>query len=138
MNNAPPPGDVRICVLDDDESFRRLSQTILRSEGYECHLIEDLARAVDIVASIKPDLIMMDLRLGQDIDGVQVLLSLKSAGSQSAAIPVLICTASRDLLAANRQVLDDLGCIVVEKPFNLDDLLAAITKCLPPSSHHES
>jgi DNA-binding response OmpR family regulator len=132
--NRPPPTHVRICVLDDDESFRRLSQTILRTEGYECRLIEDLTKAVEEVVAARPDLVMMDLRLGQDVDGVQVLLDLKSQGSPTAAVPVLICTASRDLLNAHRKILEEFGCVVVEKPFNLDELLAAITKCLSPGS----
>lgn len=130
MNTAPPPSRVRICVLDDDESFRRLSQTILRNEGYECHLIHDFANAVDLITSVDPQLIMMDLRLGQDVEGVQLLLDLKSDGATTADIPVLICTAARDLLTAHHQVLEEYGCIVVEKPFNLDDLTAAISQCL--------
>ena len=134
MNKTPPQSGVRICVLDDDESFRRLSETILRSEGYECHLVEDLSDAVEEVAAVAPDLIMMDLRLGQDVDGVQVLLALKSNRSRTAAVPVLICTASRDLLAANEEILRQLGCVIVEKPFNLDDLLKGISNCLSSST----
>ncbi|HET9200961.1 MAG TPA: response regulator [Dehalococcoidia bacterium] len=134
MNTRPPQTDIRICVLDDDESFRRLSQTILRSEGYQCRLIEDLTKAVEEVVATQPDLVMMDLRLGQDVDGVQVLMDLKSKDSPAANVPVLICTASRDLLNANRKLLEELGCLVVEKPFNLDELLAAISSCLSPSS----
>jgi DNA-binding response OmpR family regulator len=49
-------------------------------------------------------------------------------------VPVLICTASRDLLDAHRKILEEFGCVVVEKPFNLDELLAAITRCLSPAS----
>jgi two-component system OmpR family response regulator len=120
----------RICVIDDDASFRKLARTILNSEGFDCDAVEDLADAAEHVARTNPDLVMMDLRLGQEVDGVQVLAGLKAASSDTATIPILICTASRDLVDRHRALLDELGCETLDKPFNIDDLLGAIARCL--------
>ncbi|MPZ23421.1 MAG: response regulator [Dehalococcoidia bacterium] len=120
----------RICLIDDDASFRRLADTILAAEGYECVLVEDLSRASELARACQPDIVMMDLRLGQEVDALQVLLDIAKPGSGTERIPVLVCTASRDLVQKHQDLLDELGCRTLEKPFNIEDLLAAIRACL--------
>jgi DNA-binding response OmpR family regulator len=121
---------VRICVVDDDASFRRLCETILHGEGFICEFATDANQAPQQIADSRPDLVIMDLRLG-DADGVEVLTAIKDS-STTGEIPVLICSASRDLVDRHRGLLERLGCDVVEKPFGIDDLLAAIERCLSP------
>jgi DNA-binding response OmpR family regulator len=120
----------RICVIDDDASLRKLCQTILTAEGFEVDLLVDLATAADYVARTQPDLVMMDLRLGQEVDGVQILMGLKAKDSTTAGIPVLVCSAARDMVNSHRQLLDELDCFTLEKPFNIEALLTAIDLCL--------
>lgn len=121
----------RICVIDDDASFRRLCEAILKSEGFVCEFIESPSQAVAEVASSRPDLVIMDLRLGAEVDGVEVLLAIKES-ADTRDIPVLVCSASKDLIERNQPLLTRLGCEVVDKPFGIDDLLAAIERCLAP------
>jgi two-component system response regulator MprA len=122
----------RICVIDDDASFRKLCEAILSSEGFSCEFIEDPTEAPAVIVSSRPDLVIMDLRLGGEVDGVAVLLAIKEAPSSTTDIPVLICSASTDLIEKNRALLERLGCEVLDKPFGIDDLLAAIERCLAP------
>lgn len=122
----------RICVIDDDLSFRRLCESILSTEGFSCEFVEDASEAPAQIASTRPDLIIMDLRLGDEVDAVEVLLAIKQAPSPTADIPVLICSASRDLVETHLELLERLGCEIVDKPFGIDDLLAAIDRCLAP------
>ena len=122
----------RICVIDDDLSFRRLCESILSAEGFTCEFVEDASEASAQIASTRPDLVIMDLRLGDEVDAVEVLLAIKQAPSPTADIPVLICSASRDLVETHLELLERLGCEIVDKPFGIDDLLAAIDRCLAP------
>ena len=121
----------RICVIDDDASFRRLCEAILKGEGFVCEFIESPSQAAEEVAASRPDLIIMDLRLGEEVDGVEILLAIKES-PDTRDIPVLVCSASKDLIDHNRSLLERLGCEVVDKPFGIDDLLAAIERCLAP------
>jgi two-component system KDP operon response regulator KdpE len=122
----------RICIIDDDLSFRRLCESILTPEGFSCEFVENASEAPAQIARTRPDLVIMDLRLGDEVEAVEILLAIKQAPSPTADIPVLICSASRDLIDTHMELLERLGCEVVDKPFGIDDLLAAIDRCLTP------
>ena len=92
----------------------------------------DASEAAAQIARTRPDLVIMDLRLGHEVDAVQILLAIKRPPSPTADIPVLICSASRDLVETHLELLERLGCEIVDKPFGIDDLLAAIDRCLAP------
>ena len=117
-----------ICVVDDNRTFQDLCVRILEPAGYECVGILEYERTVEEIKGIQPDLVMMDLRLGE-LDGLQVLNALDD-DPEATGIPVVICTAAHDLVEMHRARLNELGCEIVEKPFNVDDLLNAIARCL--------
>jgi two-component system alkaline phosphatase synthesis response regulator PhoP len=85
-------------------------------------------RTIEEVKQLRPDLVIVDLRLGE-LDGMEVLNAL-DADPETTGIPVVICTAAHDLVERHRVRLDELGCETVEKPFEIDVLLAAIERCL--------
>jgi DNA-binding response OmpR family regulator len=122
----------RISVIDDDLSFRRLCESILGSEGFTCEFVENASEAPSQIARTRPDLVIMDLRLGDEVDAVEILLAIKQSPSPTSDIPVLICSAARDLIDTHMELLERLGCEVVDKPFGIDELLAAIDRCLAP------
>jgi DNA-binding response OmpR family regulator len=122
----------RICVIDADASFRKLCGTLLKDEGFECDFVSDFVGAPAFVAATRPDLVIMDLALGEDVDGVAILRELKSRGGATPDVPVLICSAARQLVGRHGALLEELGCETLDKPFSLDDLLGAIDRCLAP------
>jgi CheY-like chemotaxis protein len=117
-----------ICVVDDNPQFQQLCSRILGPAGYACVFIDDGAKTLEEVKRIRPHLLMMDLRLGE-LDGLEVLNAL-DADPEVTGIPVIICTAAHDLVEMHRERLDELGCEVIEKPFDIDDLLSAVERCL--------
>lgn len=117
-----------ICVVDDNRSFQELCARILEPAGYRCAPLLEYERTIEEIKQLQPDLVMMDLRLGE-LDGMEVLNGL-DADPETTGIPVVICTAAHDLVERHRARLDELGCETVEKPFEIDDLLAAIERCL--------
>ena len=124
----------RRVVVAEDESLIRLDIVeILRDNGFDVvGEAGDGETAVQLATELRPDLVIMDLRLGDEVDAVEILLAIKQAPSPTAEIPVLICSASRDLIDTHMELLERLGCEVVDKPFGIDDLLAAIDRCLTP------
>ncbi|MEX2237379.1 MAG: response regulator [Dehalococcoidia bacterium] len=116
----------RIVVLDDDHAFLKLCRTILEPEGYECVTVRS---AQDLREQLgqQVDLLTVDLRLDDEREGLDLIRALRSEGLQT---PILVCSASLDLINRFGDEIEDLTCQVVSKPFDIDDLLAAIHRCL--------
>lgn len=87
---------------------------------------ENLAEAVAAYAEKKPDLVTLDLSMGQD-DGFAVLKALRAHDPKA---KVLIVSANSQTEIYDK-LLKDGASGFVTKPFTLADLLAAVLKVLP-------
>ncbi|WP_299381097.1 response regulator transcription factor [uncultured Kiloniella sp.] len=121
-----------ILIVDDEPQIRKLLKITLKSEGYKPEECESGAQAVRMSASIKPDLIILDLGL-PDMDGKEVIDSIR----EWSQVPIIVCSV-RD---ADSEVVDALGRGAddyVTKPFNPDILLARIEANLRKSATQEA
>jgi DNA-binding response OmpR family regulator len=89
------------------------------------------------IEHIKPDLIILDLVLGDEKTGMQMLQMLKMQRS-TAAIPVLVCTAALQIVREQEGYLVSQGVHVVYKPFDIDDLLTNVKQLLESQEHISS
>ncbi len=102
-----------------------LVKEILELNGYEMVAAENGAEAIRLVATEKPDIVLMDIHL-PGMDGVTATRLIKSEDKYR-TIPVLALTASasksdeEDILAKG---FDGY----VAKPINVDKLLKAMNK----------
>src|SRR5436309_3406591 len=53
----------RILLVDDDDSIRQVVTVFLTDEGYEVAGAGDGQAALDLLATFKPDIILLDLRM---------------------------------------------------------------------------
>jgi DNA-binding NarL/FixJ family response regulator len=71
--------EISVCVVDDNKELRNaLEEIITMSEGYKC--IATIATAEDAVNQIpilRPDVVLMDINLGTDESGIDVVRVLK-------------------------------------------------------------
>lgn len=121
-----------ILIVDDEPQIRKLLRISLESEGYKTEECENGAQAVRMTASVKPDLIILDLGL-PDMDGKEVIDSIRE-WSQT---PIIVCSV-RD---ADKEVVEALGRGAddyITKPFNPDVLLARIEASLRKSATQEA
>jgi DNA-binding response OmpR family regulator len=86
---------------------------------------------------IKPDLIILDLVLGDEKTGMQMLQMLKMQRS-TAAIPVLVCTAALQIVREQEGYLVSQRVHVVFKTFDIDDLLTNVKQLLESHEHASS
>jgi DNA-binding response OmpR family regulator len=119
----------RVLIAEDDQEFRRLLARTLRAEGYE---VVETASGVDFLdafadAVLKDadldsvcDLIVTDVRM-PGFSGLSILDGLRSLGC---ATPAIIVTAFGD--DTTRAAAQSVGALVVDKPFELDELCALI------------
>ena len=118
----------RIMVVNDSMEFLQLMEELLTGEGYDVSLVETGAGTRAAAKQIRPDLLILDVRL-PDMNGFEVL-NLLRLDPDTQAIPVLLCTAAVRDVQAQEAVLRERGVPVLFKPFDLDDLLTAIRDSL--------
>jgi DNA-binding response OmpR family regulator len=66
----------RILAVDDEEDIRELVRFNLEKEGFDVSTAETGEKALDLIRSGRPDLILLDLML-PGIDGFEVCRILK-------------------------------------------------------------
>jgi DNA-binding response OmpR family regulator len=118
----------RITVVNDSAEFLDLVRDILEDEQYATTTIDgDLDDALDRVVDSRPDLVVLDLRLGTEgLHGWDIAQELRREPSLE-NLPVILCSA--DVLALHA-VADDLmetkQIRTLAKPFAIGELTAAI------------
>jgi len=128
----------RILVVNDTQEILELFRMLLEEqEGYDVVLSGFPIQQIKEIELIKPDLIILDLVLGDEKTGMQMLQMLKMQRS-TANIPVLICTAALQIVREQEGYLVSQGVHVVFKPFDIDDLLTNIKQLLLESHEHVS
>jgi DNA-binding response OmpR family regulator len=124
----------RIMVVNDTQEILDLFRLILEEEGYEVvpysYAIQDMLE----VERVQPDLLIIDLIFGREKVGWQMLQKLKMSRS-TASIPVIICTAATKEVYDMEGYLRSKSVMVVLKPFEVDDMLAAVKQAFESSDH---
>jgi CheY-like chemotaxis protein len=110
----------RVLLVDDDDSIRQVVSIFLADEGYEVRAAGDGRAALDILSEFPPDLILLDLRMPV-MDGAEFVRIYRALPGPHA--PVIAFVAA---LHAQAAVAEVGAAALVEKPFDLDDLLFAL------------
>lgn len=114
-----------LLVIDDHEPSCRLVKAIFKGEGFEVHAAHDAVSALARAAAEGPDVILLDLRLGED-DGLEVLEKLKAAQPQR---PIIMLTAHGELKTAVRAT--QLGAFdFLAKPFDAEEIVLVVRRAL--------
>lgn len=110
-----------VLVVDDDPSVRTLIVRVLEEDGLSVIHAQDGREALQQARMQTPALVVLDLLLPH-LNGDKVASALRSS-SDSADTPILLISVDRAL----QQKAAQLGAYAyLEKPFELDDLLAAV------------
>lgn len=109
---------------------------VLEDEEYQVSILQDGRDAFTQVKSQLPDLLILDLKLG-DVSGQDVLKQLKH-DPVTAEIPVIVYTAAvleaeevSELIGKDPTRYQNVQ--VVQKPFELEDLLVLVESLLSKS-----
>jgi len=113
-----------ILIVDDDAAIRASISEILELEGYPVITAADGAAALRQIEHALPALMLLDMRM-PGLNGWDVASALQQRGI---VVPILVMTAAQDA----RRWAEQIGAGgYLAKPFDLDDLLAAIERLLP-------
>ncbi len=114
--------DKAVHLVEDDDIIAKIADWRLHNLGYRvCGRAVTGADAVELVEKTKPDVVLMDINLKGDIDGIEAAKMIK----KRFGIPVIYVTSHSDgpTLERARETKPD-GFII--KPFDDNDLRVAI------------
>ena len=126
MNPTP-----RVLVVDDEAPVRRQLKVGLAQHGYE---VEECEKGLEALAKIKTartsnsfHFVILDIRL-PDIDGLKVLQAIKGTYPD---LPVVVISgygneSTPDTVEIKR------GSVYLDKPFDMDTLIAELSRIAPP------
>lgn len=126
----------RVTVVNDNPEFLDLVRDILEDDRYGATTIDgDRPDALDAIRASRPDLLMIDLRMGSDgLHGWDIAQQVR-AEPDFDSLPVLICSADATALRALEADLEELQPVgTLIKPFSIDDLTAVIDELLAESA----
>ena len=86
---------MRILVVEDQDSIRRMIEALVQARGYDVSAVESGSKALEIALADPPDLILLDLMLPGQFDGFEVCRRIRSEATTS-KIPVVIISALDD------------------------------------------
>ena len=118
-----------IVVANDDNVYLELMQELLQQEGYKVTVLHAGRESYKEIKAALPSLLILDMVLERPDAGWHVLGKLK-LDPETTQIPVIVCSADVRLLREKEEHLRDMGCLVVEKPFDIDIMFAAVQKAL--------
>ena len=110
---------MRVLLVEDDYMIGNVVQQALRDASYGVDWVIDGSAALDALASLDYDLVLLDLGIPKR-DGMTVLRTMRAGASR---VPVLVLTArdgTEDRVAGLDAGADDY----LVKPFELSELLA--------------
>ena len=114
-----------VVVVEDDPSIADLVDTYLRRDGFRVYLAPDGETALKTIKDRQPKLLILDLGLPGQIDGIEVCRQVRSCSD----IPIIMLTARDDEL--DRVLGLELGADdYVTKPFSPRELVARVRAIL--------
>ena len=120
-------GKKKILIIDNNKSFLETTQDILLKAGYHVVALSDPFKAEECVLKEKPDLLILDI-LMHGRSGFNILQDFDDK-NMCRKIPKILLTILNNpverIVASARGVEE-----YISKPFNPDDLISKIKKCL--------
>ena len=124
----------KIMIVEDEISISMELQEMLTENGYQVPGVADSGEeAISMAQSLKPDLILMDIKLSGKLDGIDAAARIRSRVD----IPSVFLTGHGEKELVDRAVkADPLGYVM--KPLNEVQILAAIKVALGKKVREES
>ena|ERR1700741_5017009 len=125
--SSDPTQPSRVLIVDDDKSIRTLLTTVLTRKGFSVEAAQNGDEAIDVISDRKFDAIILDLMMPK-VDGFEVIEHLERTVPDRLRRNVLVLTA-----VANKELrkLDEKQIFrIIRKPFDLDEVIEAVTECV--------
>ena len=117
--------DIRVLVVDDEQSMRDLLAIMLRQAGYEVSVADGGETAIERLKVESFDLVVTDLRM-RKVDGLTVLKAAKEHAPRTVVLVVTAYASTETAVEAMKLGAYDY----ITKPFKLDELKVTVANAL--------
>lgn len=114
----------KVLIVDDEQHIRRLLRNTLERAGYEVGEANSAKEALETLARIRPDVVLLDLGL-PDRDGMELVPIIRKQSDAT-----LLVVSARDATEEKVTALDLGADDYVTKPFDTHELLARVRAAL--------
>ncbi|WP_319419614.1 response regulator [Pleurocapsa sp. FMAR1] len=111
-----------ILVVEDNDDISLLLILVLESAGYQVKAISNGKNALETVAQIQPNLILMDIMM-PEVSGLEVSREIKTKPNYQ-SLPILLVSAVDRL--QEKQFDDSKADGIIYKPFDLNYLVSRV------------
>ncbi len=125
-----------VLVVDDDPDIVATSRIILESNGYEVQTASSGKEALEILARVKPDVMLLDVMMASDTEGFDLAFKLRQ-DPEFKDLPIIMLTAFLDKVRTEGPgpfefILGEQWPVewLFEKPLDTKKLLAKIEAIL--------
>jgi len=128
---------MKVGLLEDDVAIQEMLRLVLQDENYSVTIYPTAEECLKVLLDhgqeqISPpiDLLIVDLRLSKSISGTEVIQQLRESNKLT-SLPIILTTAST---FTNTKELQRLKVTLVEKPFDVDEIVKVIKDLTQPPS----
>jgi DNA-binding NtrC family response regulator len=115
-----------VLIVDDEPNIRRMVGALLTAEGYEVRDAQDGATALSRATETEPDVLLLDLMMPGELDGMATLARFRKALPD---VPVVMMSGRAGLTDAVKAT--KLGAFnFLEKPLSPEGVLLALSSAL--------
>ncbi len=115
-----------ILVIDDEKHIRMLYREELEDKGYEVVTSDGNDEVADLLVRSEPDAVVLDIKLGVNKSGLDILQEIRARGSN---LPVILCTAYDSFQHDLKSIAADY---YVVKSVDLSELMDKVEKAVSP------
>jgi two-component system response regulator PilR (NtrC family) len=116
----------RVLVVDDEQSMREFLAICLRRAGHTVSIADSGTAAMNELAAAPVDVVVTDLRMPGELDGLGLLRGIRSAGFDAEVILVTAFATADTAIAAMKEGAYDY----LTKPFKVDEINAVIGRAM--------
>ena len=125
-----PERNSRILIVDDERDHAEVMCEALAREGHECDVTHSLDEAQQKLKRRKYDVIVTDLRMDGERDGLSLV---RQAQQLSPPPPVILVTAVNDV-PTSKEAIRSGAYDYITKPLDLDDFRAQVDRAVEKSA----
>lgn len=116
---------MKIIIVEDDKVLSLLLSKMIDRLGHEIlQIITKGSEAIEQIEALQPDLVLMDIMLEDDVDGITAMKNLREKGFNA---PVIYITGNSDPLNFERAKTTEFVDYLI-KPVGFDELRETILK----------
>jgi diguanylate cyclase (GGDEF)-like protein len=107
----------RVLIIDDDVDIANLFSMVLSLVGFDCEITGSAKEALSRLANRDPDLVLLDMRLGSELGGADILYQIRS-NPRLKNTRVIVITG----YPAMAEPITDLADLTLFKPVDVEQL----------------